>query len=265
MKKIICVPNMAAQARMEALATLKDCGLTFADCVQAFGDNDSDSYVAAAQNKVQEGDLEVDIPTVVSRGADGAYVQAWVWVSNREAGILTHSEVLEEVLEHARVALEKPLDLEAEEKKLRNIQSDWLEDLITNFADELDEIESEVPKAPGIPGSIAWVTEDNVKVRFMPSDAISQLRLLARQHGLPDNVSDQAERFVSQYGNKLDAILTVGPLPALAMRFYKFCRASAGSSVDEDSAMTWLKQHRPGLWARLLCEDLRSMPLRYLG
>lgn len=88
MKKIICVPNMAAQARMEALATLKDCGLTFADCVQAFGDNDSDSYVAAAQNKVQEGDLEVDIPTVVSRGADGTYVQAWVWVSNRDAGIL---------------------------------------------------------------------------------------------------------------------------------------------------------------------------------
>lgn len=44
---------------------------------------------------------------------------------------------------------------------------------------------------------------------------------------------------------------------------FDFCRAAQRTSepqgfecsVDEDSAMSWLKQHRPGLWARLLCEN----------
>lgn len=44
---------------------------------------------------------------------------------------------------------------------------------------------------------------------------------------------------------------------------FNFCRATHHTrdpqgfecSVDEDSAMSWLKQHRRGLWARLLCEN----------
>lgn len=44
---------------------------------------------------------------------------------------------------------------------------------------------------------------------------------------------------------------------------FNFCRATQLTrepqgfecSVDEDDAMAWLKQHRPGLWARLLCQD----------
>lgn len=44
---------------------------------------------------------------------------------------------------------------------------------------------------------------------------------------------------------------------------FDFCRATKNTrnqigfecSVDEDSAMDWLKQHRPGLWAVFLCQD----------
>lgn len=202
--------EMDSDSRKKTLAALKNCGLTFSECIELFGADDSDPYVAAAQSKAQEGDLEVDVPTVVSRGDDdGAYVQAWVWVSNREAGILANAEVLEEVLEHARGALETSIGLDHEVQTLRVHQADWLEDLITNFAEELDGIEAEVLKAPGIPCAITWAIEGHQPVRFMPSDALSQLRLLARQNGLPDKVSDHAERFISNYGNKLDAILTV--------------------------------------------------------
>ena len=47
-------------------------------------------YRAAAQNNTisQEGKLEVDDGAVVSMGDDkGAYVQAWLWVSDEDAGI----------------------------------------------------------------------------------------------------------------------------------------------------------------------------------
>ncbi len=43
-------------------------------------------YIEAARRQYEkEGEIEVDETAVVSRGEDeGAYVQAWVWVSNSE-------------------------------------------------------------------------------------------------------------------------------------------------------------------------------------
>lgn len=58
-----------------------------------------------------------------------------------------------------------------------------------------------------IPAPITWLDVDGTEFRFMPSDALSQLRLLARGNGLPDDISDKAEQFCIRYGNKLDAIL----------------------------------------------------------
>lgn len=114
-------------------------------------------------------------------------------------------------MDHARLALANTQNQGEEAEILRNtlmgFQADWLEDLITNFSDELDDIETEVAK--GLPGPVTWLTEDMKHVQFMASDAISQLRLLARQHGLKDALSDKAEQFILKYGNKLDAVLTV--------------------------------------------------------
>lgn len=196
-----------AVRRTEALKALKSDGLTFGECIEAFADKDDDPFVGAAQNKVREGELEVDSPTVVSRGDDdGAYVMGWIWVSNEAAGIVSNAELLEQVLDHARLALAGQHGLDTQTEKLRNDQADWLEELISNFADELDDIESEVLK--GVPGAITWVNGEGDQIRFMPSDALFKLLPLARQNGLSIELSNQAETFCSRYGNKLDAILT---------------------------------------------------------
>lgn len=54
-------------------------------------DEDSEeatAYRNAAQEKAVDGEIEVDEEAVVSMGDDdGAYVQAWMWVSNTDAGL----------------------------------------------------------------------------------------------------------------------------------------------------------------------------------
>jgi hypothetical protein len=79
---------MTPEEREAKLKELIAAGLTFSDCTHAFGSDEFDSYVQAARLHVREGELEVDTPAVVSRGADdGAYVMAWIWIDNQEAGI----------------------------------------------------------------------------------------------------------------------------------------------------------------------------------
>ncbi len=71
------------------LALLGSKGLTFAQCVEALGeDRDSNPFASAAHKLYgREGELEIDPATIVSQSNDGAYVLAWCWVSNDEAGI----------------------------------------------------------------------------------------------------------------------------------------------------------------------------------
>lgn len=53
-----------------------------------------DKYRAAAWDKYhRDGELEIDDNAKVSKGEDpGAYVQAWVWVYDNEAGLTTEEE-----------------------------------------------------------------------------------------------------------------------------------------------------------------------------
>lgn len=73
-------PNVV-RAQLDAL------GITFSDCVQAFGDPATDPHVQAARSRYhREGEIEIDDTAVVSRGDDaGAYVMAWVWVTHTAA------------------------------------------------------------------------------------------------------------------------------------------------------------------------------------
>lgn len=67
-------------------------GLAFRDVVPIFAEDDRNPYVAAAHDSrhLEEGGVEVDAEAVVSKGEDaGAYVMAWLWVSDEEAGIAT--------------------------------------------------------------------------------------------------------------------------------------------------------------------------------
>ncbi|ARJ65971.1 hypothetical protein WV31_10060 [Magnetospirillum sp. ME-1] len=71
---------------------------TFGEAYQLIAErhaSEEDSpYIAYAQsNLAKGGELEIDDTTVVSHGGDaGAYVHAWVWVSDDDAGIEHCSE-----------------------------------------------------------------------------------------------------------------------------------------------------------------------------
>lgn len=58
----------------------------FSDAVKAFGvDRDSNPYaIAAVKSYAEEGEIEIDDCTVVSMSEKGAYVMAWLWVSEED-------------------------------------------------------------------------------------------------------------------------------------------------------------------------------------
>jgi hypothetical protein len=69
-------------------------GLDFAVCLEFFGDDrESDPYARTAFEQYhRDGETEIADPTVVSLSDDqGAYVLAWVWVDDADAGI-AHDE-----------------------------------------------------------------------------------------------------------------------------------------------------------------------------
>ena len=121
------------------------------------------------------------------------------------AGVLKHADLLEAVLDHANKALEIKKDFNAAEQ-MDPIYADWLYDLICNFADDIDDIETVTPS--GVPGPIVWQDGNENRFEFMPSTALLRLLTLARNTGLPTDKAQQAEDFCIRYGNKLDAILT---------------------------------------------------------
>ncbi len=183
------------------LPALKENGLSFSDCIAAFAAPEGDPYVTKLRSLVAgDDDTEVDERAVVAPSGGGAFVQAWIWVGNEEAGMLKHADLLEQVLDHARNETDTPTEEHA-------AYADWLEDLITNFADELDDIEHEV--VTQLPGSITWIDEAGKPWTFMASAALFALVQQARLgvDGLSVELTNQADNFCRQYGNKLDAML----------------------------------------------------------
>lgn len=73
--------SQATPTNQQVLAELKGKGMTFGECVTAFAAEESNPFVRCAQDQAQEGSIEVDSKTVVSESENGAYVQAWMWVS----------------------------------------------------------------------------------------------------------------------------------------------------------------------------------------
>lgn len=80
--------SASAEQRAHMLAALRAAGLTIGECIQALAVPDDDPYVAAARaESLGDGDVEIDDWTTTSVGEDGAWVLAWLWVSNELAGI----------------------------------------------------------------------------------------------------------------------------------------------------------------------------------
>jgi len=50
------------------------------------------AYQRGAESLARDGEIEVDESAVISKGdAPGAYVQAWLWVSDDDAGLVTET------------------------------------------------------------------------------------------------------------------------------------------------------------------------------
>lgn len=186
---------MTIQDKLKALI---DEGLEFGDCVNAFGVDERNPFAKAADEMYsREGAVEIDSPTVLSESDEGAYVLAWVWVSNSDAGELPNSELLQEMLGVVQES--------GNGEPLLKIYCDWLEDLISNFSDELDGIEHE--KVDGLPGPISWIDESEVVHEFLPSVALKDLAEMSRLNGLDSVIHAKATEFILTHGNKLDAVI----------------------------------------------------------
>lgn len=183
----------------EKLKTLIAEGLIFSECVEAFGVRHENPFAKAASEMYGGDDgVEVDSPTVLSESDEGAYVLAWVWVSNSDAGALSHSELLQEMLEIAQNSILE--DGDAAHGVLHGYAS-CLEDVILNFSEKLDDILSET--ITGSETEIVWIYELN-EYRFKASDAIKALNDEAKCNGLDDVLFENVNKFVAEHGKKLD-------------------------------------------------------------
>lgn len=69
----------------------QDSPLSFAECVQQHAAPEDDPHVAAARCFPMVIDsacnVEIDDRTVTSEGDGGKWVMAWLWVTDKEAGV----------------------------------------------------------------------------------------------------------------------------------------------------------------------------------
>lgn len=192
--------NQDALEKKSVIEALKSNGFEFSDFVSVYGErSDSNPYVKAAQDMVstREGDLEVDEPAVVSAGEDfGAYVLAWLWVSNDEAGVYSPSDRLWDLYD---------LMAKNEDRTLRAYHT-WLGETLDNFSDQLDGLETDEATVSA-PTQINW-NHDGVEYSFLPSEAIEALLGKAIEAGASDHLAEDISTFLSEYGDKLDSSLS---------------------------------------------------------
>jgi hypothetical protein len=75
---------MTDEEASSALAALKSQGLTFHQCVWAFGVGRDSDYHARTAFEIynKDGETEIDSIAVVNRADDGCYVMGWCWVDD---------------------------------------------------------------------------------------------------------------------------------------------------------------------------------------
>lgn len=182
--------------------------LNLKDCLNVFADDGDAPFVAYAREHLASDDVAFDDVTITSRGDDGAFVLGWLWVGNDGADLFRHSALLESVFDCAEPVLSLPGSSDIDQ-----VYADWLEDLVSNYADELDEIKDEAPT--GSPGPVVWQDPAGELHEFLPSTALTRLLELARQGGLSAAKAERTQLFCSTYGTVLDALLSVIQAPEI--------------------------------------------------
>lgn len=177
--------------------------LDFASCVQAFGiGSDKCPFVKAAQDlKAAEGELEVDDVAVVSEGDDdGAYVMTWTWVSFSDAGI--GSAALEQLVSFVSTHPSRATSVSHQ----LAVCIEWLQETLSNFSEELDDIASESPiRSEALP--IQWKTSSGTYA-IRPHESLRELLAVSRLLGFEEHAARAVEIYLDRYGDKLDLMLT---------------------------------------------------------
>lgn len=192
--------NQASPAKELVVEALKSHGFAFEDLLPAFAETEeANPFVKAARELVKndEGSIEVDEPSVVSRGdKEGAYVLGWIYVSNEEAGCLPNSVVLERLYD--------ALDISDDESF--NARRLWLEETLSNFSEEIDELDSEeVTHAD--PNEIHWAQEGEIYT-FHPSEALTVLLASVERMGSLDAPDiARVKLFIERFGDKLNRVV----------------------------------------------------------
>ena len=78
---------MATRSPKELRAVLDDAGVTFSDCIEAFGDDNNHPSVVIARDRYHmPGEVEIGWPTIVSAHENGTgdFVMAWLWIPKPE-------------------------------------------------------------------------------------------------------------------------------------------------------------------------------------
>jgi hypothetical protein len=201
----LCAQLVAPANETKTIETLKANGMDLGVCTRAFAVDDNDPYAIYARANLTSNEVELDDAVCIAPGDDGAFVMMWQWVSSSQAGIVSNSECLELLLDFASEKLVRET-LTTTEHQTTRIYLDWLEDLISNFADELDSI-AQITDLRSGPHTIDWLDEHHQTHTFAPSEALAWLHHYAYQ-GERNALNEQlVHAFMAAHGKTLDSVL----------------------------------------------------------
>lgn len=185
----------------EVRAILDAAGITFADCIDAFGrSREEDPYVLAAQSLFQDdGQIEIDDTAPLSEADSGNWVMAWVWVGRQDAE--DYADRLKELLPAARSVPGMPRDCIA--------HLDWIQDVATELLDDLGRINAMPLPDDAAPTPIVWEDAFGTAFTFLPSTAFDTLILAARKAYAPHERIEAIELFARRFGPRLDRLAGV--------------------------------------------------------
>ncbi len=185
----------------EVRAILDAAGITFADCIDAFGrSREEDPYVLTAQHLFQDdGQIEIDDTAPISEADNGNWVMAWVWVGRQDAE--DYGERLKELLPAARSVPGMPRD--------RIAHLDWIEDVAAELVDDLGRISAMPLPDDAAPTAIVWEDASGDEFTFLPSAAFDTLIHAARKAYAPHERIEAIELFARRFGPRLDRLAGV--------------------------------------------------------
>lgn len=192
----------------EIVQAVKASGLTFGEIITPFQEDESNPYVKAAIEKNEAGEMEVDCPAVVSDGDDrGAYVLAWLWVTDEEAGIPHISEELSVVQScisaHANELNKLFGDNDSKGDIARlNAEALWLENVLEDYKTEIDQVEAKEMHGVSLP-KVRYTHLDKEEV-IEPSKALKELLDIGAALSLSSEVKMRLHDFIENHGAILD-------------------------------------------------------------